>query len=74
MNLQGEIQDEQQLVLYQFLEVDLIFMKVTDGNWVQFNIGIGGLALDVATLGSGSLIKGGVKAIGTELVEGGIKK
>lgn len=51
-----------------------IYEGYRNGNWVQFGIGIGGLALDVATLGSGSLIKGGVKAIGTELVEGGIKK
>lgn len=29
--------------------------------------------MDVATLGTGSIIKGGVKAIGTELVEGGLE-
>ena len=45
-----------------------------DGNWVQFGIGIGSLALDVAMPGSGTLIKGGVKAIGTQLVEAGVKK
>jgi hypothetical protein len=31
------------------------------------------LALDIATLGSGSIIKGGIKTIGTELVEEGIE-
>ena len=50
-----------------------IYEGVRDGNWVQFGIGIGGLALDVATLGTGSILKGGVKAIGTELVEGGLE-
>lgn len=50
-----------------------IYEGVRDGNYVQFGIGIGGLALDVATLGTGSIIKGGVKAIVTELVEGGLE-
>ena len=45
-----------------------------DGNWVQFGIGAGSLALDVALPGSGSLIKGGVKAIGAKLVEEGLEK
>ncbi len=47
-----------------------IYEGARDGNWVQFGIGIGGLALDVATLGAGSVIKGGIKTIGTELIGG----
>ncbi len=31
------------------------------------------MALDIATLGAGSIIKGGIKTIGTELVEEGIE-
>lgn len=50
-----------------------IYEGVRDGNWVQTGIGVGGLALDIVTLGSGAIIKGGVKAIGTELVEEGIE-
>lgn len=50
-----------------------IYEGARDGNWVQFGIGIGGLALDVATLGAGSVIKGGIKTIGTELIEGGLE-
>ncbi|MDQ0067702.1 DUF6443 domain-containing protein [Chryseobacterium lathyri] len=50
-----------------------IYEGIRDGNWVQAGIGVGGLALDIATLGAGSVIKGGVKAIGTELVEEGIE-
>jgi RHS repeat-associated protein len=45
-----------------------------DGNWVQFGFGVGGLALDIATLGAGSVIKGGVKTLGTHLVEEGMEK
>ncbi|MCQ9635584.1 DUF6443 domain-containing protein [Chryseobacterium sp. WG23] len=51
-----------------------IYEGARDGNWVQFGFGVGGLALDVVTLGSGSIIKGGIKTIGTELVEEGIEK
>ncbi len=50
-----------------------IYEGARDGNWVQFGFGVGGMILDVATLGTGSLIKGGVKAIGTELVENGLE-
>lgn len=50
-----------------------IYEGARDGNWVQFGIGVGGLALDVATLGAGSILKGGVKTIGTELVEQGLE-
>lgn len=50
-----------------------IYEGIRDGNWVQTGIGVGGLALDIATLGAGSIIKGGVKAIGTELVEEGLE-
>ncbi|WPO81852.1 hypothetical protein SD427_13870 [Chryseobacterium sp. JJR-5R] len=50
-----------------------IYEGVRDGNCVQFGIGIGGLALDVVTFGTDSIIKGGVKAIGTELVKGGLE-
>lgn len=50
-----------------------IYEGIRDGNWVQTGIGVGGLALDIATLGAGSIIKGSVKTIGTELVEEGIE-
>ncbi len=50
-----------------------IYEGARDGNWVQFGLGVGGLALDVATLGAGSIIKGGIKTIGTELVEEGVE-
>lgn len=50
-----------------------IYEGIRDGNWVQTVIGVGGLALDIATLGAGSIIKGGIKTIGTELVEEGIE-
>lgn len=36
---------------------------------MQTGIGVGGLALDIATLGAGSIIKGSVKVIGTELLK-----
>lgn len=41
---------------------------------MQFGIGVRGMVLDVATLGIGSIIKGGIKAIGTELAEEGLEK
>ncbi|WP_223560405.1 DUF6443 domain-containing protein [Chryseobacterium lathyri] len=50
-----------------------IYEGIRDGNWVQTGIGVGGLALDIATLGAGSIIKGSVKTIGTELVEEGLE-
>ena len=50
-----------------------IYEGARDGNWMMLGIGVAGLALDVATMGSGSLIKGGVKAIGTELAEEGLE-
>lgn len=50
-----------------------IYEGARDGNWVQFGFGVGGMVLDVATLGTGSIIKGGVKTIGTELVENSLK-
>jgi RHS repeat-associated protein len=50
-----------------------IYEGARDGDWVQFGVGIGGLALDVVTLGSGAIIKGGIKTIGTELVEEGVE-
>lgn len=50
-----------------------IYEGIRDGNWVQLGVGVGGLALDVATLGAGSIIKGGVKTIGTKLVEEGLE-
>ena len=51
-----------------------IYEGARDGNWVQFGFGVGGLVLDVATLGSGSIIKGGVKTLGTHLIEEGMEK
>jgi len=45
-----------------------------DGNWVQFGFGIGGMAIDIATMGAGSLVKGSIKTIGTRLVEEGVEK
>jgi hypothetical protein len=38
-----------------------IYKGIRDGNGWQIALGVGGLILDVATLGTGSLIKGGVK-------------
>ncbi len=51
-----------------------IYEGYRDGNWVQFGIGIGGLVLDGVSLGTASVIKGGVKSLGTHLVEEGIEK
>lgn len=51
-----------------------IYEGYKNGNWVQFGFGIGGMVLDVATLGSASIIKGSVKTIGTHLIEEGIEK
>ncbi|RKT01463.1 DUF6443 domain-containing protein [Chryseobacterium defluvii] len=51
-----------------------IYEGARDGNWLQFGFGIGGMALDIVTLGSGSIVKGGVKTIGTHLVEEGMEK
>ena len=38
-----------------------IYQGFRDGNWWQAAAGIGGLVLDVATLGSASLVKGAIK-------------
>ncbi|MBB4807950.1 RHS repeat-associated protein [Chryseobacterium defluvii] len=46
-----------------------IYEGARDGNWVQFGLGIGGLALDVATLGAGSIIAGGAKGLVREGIE-----
>lgn len=51
-----------------------IYEGARDGNWVQFGFGIGGMAIDIATMGAGSLVKGSIKTIGTRLVEEGVEK
>lgn len=38
-----------------------IYEGARDGNWVQFGIGLGGLALDVTTLGTVTIAKGARK-------------
>jgi RHS repeat-associated protein len=55
-----------------------IYRGIRDGDMLTLGIGVGGMILDVATLGSGSAIKGGVKAaikIGVkEVAEQGAKQ
>jgi len=46
-----------------------IYEGARDGNWVQLGLGVAGLALDVATLGTGSVIAGGAKSLAKEGVE-----
>lgn len=41
-----------------------IYQGINNGDWVQFSIGIAGLGLDIATAGTGSLVKGGLKTVG----------
>ena len=45
-----------------------------DGNVLQLSLGIGGLIFDVASLGTGSLIKGGIKVAGKGLAEVSIRE
>lgn len=51
-----------------------IYKGVRDGNLLQLGIGVGGLVLDVATLGAGSLLKGGLKVGIKGLAEVGAKE
>ncbi|WP_158642992.1 DUF6443 domain-containing protein [Mucilaginibacter ginsenosidivorax] len=51
-----------------------IYQGIRDGNWLQAGLGVGGLILDVATLGSSSLIEGGIKTGVKELAEVGTKE
>lgn len=39
-----------------------IYRGARDGDWVTLGIGVVGLAVDIGTAGSGSIIKGGIKA------------
>lgn len=43
-----------------------IYEGARDGNWVQFGIGLGGLALDVTTLGTVTIAKGAAKTMAEE--------
>ncbi|TQM39583.1 RHS repeat-associated core domain-containing protein [Flavobacterium branchiophilum] len=50
-----------------------IYRGCRDGDWVTLGIGVGGLALDCVTFGSGSIAKGLAKGTGKVLMEGGSK-
>ena len=50
-----------------------IYRGVRDGDWVTLGLGVGGLALDCVTFGSGSIAKGLAKGTGKVLLEGGSK-
>lgn len=50
-----------------------IVRGIRDGDGVALTIGVVGLALDFATLGSGSFLKGAIKTSGKVLLEGGSK-
>lgn len=51
-----------------------IYEGIRDGNKVQVILGIGGLALDIATLGSASVAKGAIKTVAEEGVELALKE
>ncbi|MGC4040329.1 MAG: RHS repeat-associated core domain-containing protein [Flavobacterium sp.] len=51
-----------------------IYRGARDGDGLQLAMGIGFLIFDIATLGSGSLLKGGVKTLGKELLEEGAEQ
>jgi len=55
-----------------------IYRGARDGDWLTLGIGVVGLAVDIATLGSGSVVKGGIKAgvktVAKEVTEQGAKQ
>lgn len=51
-----------------------IYEGIRDGNKVQVILGIGGLALDIATLGSASVAKGAIKTVAEEGLELALKE
>ena len=50
-----------------------VYRGIRDGNLIMFAVGVGGVALDVFTFGSGSIVKGAIKGGGKILLEGGSK-
>ncbi len=48
-----------------------IYQGARDGNYLQLALGVGGLALDISSLGTSSIVKGGLKTLGKELLEEG---